>query len=130
MRATAPHRNGFPIHPRELDLPKTVLNPSRTESFNNHHRFWTSKEMGRLIMTQVLRDLKESQVILPKDTHAIYHDRYTPAPIPPLGDIMNRLDEAYAREELLRYGTAANPTYKVLTEGLWKKIKLEYETLK
>lgn len=122
----APHRNGFPVHPKELDLPKTELNPVRAENYNNHHRIWPARIAGRLMLTQTLRDLKDSQVVMPKDVHAIYHDRYDPPPLPSIEDTMQRLDDAYHKGELLRYGTANRPTYKPISDILWQKLNDEY----
>ena len=123
----APNRDGWPVHPRELELPHTTLDPGKIESFNNHHRFWTRKNMGRLVTTQTLRDLEDSQTILPKDTHAIYHALYTPPPLPSMSDMMERLQDAYDAEELLRYGSAREPQYKVFGHELWELVKKEYD---
>lgn len=123
----APNREGWPIHPRELDLPKTNLDPADIYSFNNHHRFWTARHCARFVISQTLRDLEDSQVVMPKDVHKAYHDRYEPAPLPDLHEVMERLDDAYHAEELLRYGSAREPQYQVFGAELWELVKKEYD---
>lgn len=123
----APNRDGWPIHPRELDLPKTNLEPTSIYSYNNHHRFWPARHLGKFVIGQTLRDLEDSQVILPKDVHKAYHDRYEPAPLPDLHEVMERLDDAYHAQELLRYGSAREPRYEVFSTELWELVKKEYD---
>lgn len=123
----APNRDGWPIHPRELSLPKTNLDPTNIYSYNNHHRFWPARHLGKFVIGQTLRDLEDSQVVMPKDVHKAYHDRYEPAPLPDLHEVMQRLDDAYHTEELLRYGSAREPRYEVFGAELWELVKKEYD---
>jgi hypothetical protein len=127
MKVIAPNRDGWPIHPRELDLPKTNLDPTSIYSYNNHHRFWPARHLGKFVIGQTLRDLEDSQVVLPKDVHKAYHDRYEPAPLPDLHEVMERLDDAYHAQELLRYGSAREPRYEVFSTELWEMVKKEYD---
>lgn len=123
----APNRDGWPIHPRELGLPRTRLDPTDIYSFNNHHRLWTAKHCAKFVIAQTLRDLEDSQTILPRDVHKEYHDRYDPPPLPDIDEAMQRLDDAYHAEELLRYGSAREPRYEVFGAELWELVKKEYE---
>jgi hypothetical protein len=122
----APNINGFIVPPSELSLPATMLDPNKRESWNNHHGYFYARDMGRLVMTQTLRDLDTSQFQLPKDVHNVYHDRYSPAPLPAMVDIMDHLDEAYERQIPLRYGSANLPTYNLITRELYRLITREY----
>jgi hypothetical protein len=110
MKVIAPNRDGWPIHPRELDLPKTNLDPTSIYSYNNHHRFWPARHLGKFVIGQTLRDLEDSQVVLP-DLH----------------EVMERLDDAYHAQELLRYGSAREPRYEVFSTELWELVKKEYD---
>lgn len=126
-----PTVNGFPVHPYELELPPSRFNENRQYDFNNHHLCYTARRMGQFVLTQTWRDLDENQLVLPKDTHAVLHDRYDPPrELPGILDLVNHLDEAYDAGKLLRYGSANNPTYKTITPELRSLYLAEYEQLK
>lgn len=125
-----PNVNGFPVSPGELELPPTMLNPERQDSYNNHHLCWTARRMGEFVITQTWRDLAKNQAILPKDIHAVLHDRYEPPKhLPDLTDLMDEIDACYQSQSLLRYGSAANPTYNVISEAKYRLIQQEYNGL-
>jgi len=124
-----PNINGFPVSPYELELPSSALDTTRQESWNNHHACFTARKMGEFVMTQTWRDLNSNQYQMPKDIHAILHDRYTPPPLPDITDIMDEIDEAYTRQDPLRYGSANYPAFRVITPTLWRTITNEYTEL-
>lgn len=125
----APHFEGFAICPTELILPESRLDLSNEYSYNNHHRMWTARKFGRSALFQTLRDLESSQVILPKDVHAAYHKRYSPPPMPTPLKALDRIQDAYDRNERLRYGSAREPEYTPIIDGLLKRLKRAYEAL-
>lgn len=129
LQREAPHINGFPVPITELELPETMLDPSKRESWNNHHRHFYARIMARLTMTQLLRDLDANQDPTPRDIHNIYHDRYTPPPVPALVDVMDRLDEARQKQEPLRYGTISFPTFQLISDDQWADAQNEYNLL-
>lgn len=129
LQREAPNINGFYVSPQELELPPTMLDPTKPESWNNHHFYHYARTFGQFVMTQTLRDLNSGQFQMPKDIHAIYHDRYSPAPKPALVDMMDKLDEAFQTQEPLRYGSANNPTYSLITPPLMRIINQEYNIL-
>lgn len=124
-----PNYNGWPVHPLELDLPQSDLSPDRQHNFNNHHLLWTARDFGRHAISLACRNLDSNQIVLPRDIHQVIHDRYEPAPMPSLVDMMDRLEEAYMKRELLRYGTALNPSYRIIDIGLWRNFNTEYNKL-
>lgn len=124
-----PNINGFPVRPHELELPPSMLDTDRQESWNNHHLCFTASKMARFVLTQTWRDLDKNQVQMPKDTHAVLHDRYTEYSIPTPTDLMDEIDEAWQTGEALRYGSAAHPTYRQISEDLIRRIHSEYNQL-
>lgn len=125
-----PTINGFPVDPSELDLPVTMLNPDRQESYNNHHMCWTARRMGLLAITQTWRDMAKNQHVLPRDVHAVFHDRYDPPKdLPDLTALMDEIDEAYQTGALLRFGSASTPSYNVISEARYRAIQDEYNRL-
>lgn len=125
-----PHINGFPVSPAELELPATVLDPLDQESYNNHHHCWTKTRMAELAITQLWRDLARNQTVLPKDVHTGIHRHYEPIrQLPSLLDLMDEIDEAYRRHELLRFGSAQHPAYGLITETTYRDIQQEYNQL-
>lgn len=129
LQREAPNINGFPIPMGQLNLPESMLDPSKRESWNNHHHHYYARMMARLTMTQLMRDLNGSQTPMLKDVHNIYHDRYSPPPIPDLVDVMDRLDEARQTQEPLRYGTISFPRYALITDDQWSEAQNEYNLL-
>lgn len=125
-----PTINGFPVDPSELGLPRTELNPDRQDSYNNHHMIWTARRMAQLVITQTWRDLAKNQHVMPRDVHAVFHDRYDPPrDLPDLTALMDEIDEAYQSGALLRYGSASTPSYNVITESRYRTIQAEYNRL-
>ena len=123
----APHREGFPIPIRELDIPPSRLDLENEYSFNNHHRLWTARRYGRLLIYQTLRNLNSFQDITAKDVHERYHQRYQPPPLPTLGLAMDRLQQAYVTGEPLKLGPIRQPIFKGISPELWQSLKEEYE---
>lgn len=95
-----PTRGGLPIHPDELEMP-TVYTRGRE---NNHHLCYNSKTMGRLILTQTLRDLEAYQSRMLVEQHDLLHSRYD-EPIINLQSAYDRVHEAYDDGEKLRRGS-------------------------
>ena len=124
-----PNINGFPVSPHELELPLTKLDPAKQETWNNHHACFTARKMGLFLITQTWRDLSTNQYAMPKDTHAILHDRYEPARLPELVDIMDELEQAKEGGIPLRYGSANHPTNNLINQQLWRAITSEYTEL-
>lgn len=124
-----PNINGIPVSPHELELPRSTLELDRQGEFNNHHGLWTAKNMGRFVLSSTMRNLQEFQYVLPRDTHAIIHDRYEPAPMPSPLTMMDYLDDAYEQGQLLRYGSALNPAYAPLGRDLMRVLRAEYDHL-
>jgi hypothetical protein len=130
LKRESPHINGFPVSPHELSLPRSVLDPTKQENWNNHHICWTARRMGQFAITQTWRDLAPNQFPLLKDTHAVYHAIYEPSPLPDITDVMDVLYDAYQDQTPLRYGSAALPRYNVITPELWDTLSAEYSRLK
>ena len=124
-----PNYNGWPAPISELQLPESKLNPEVQNNFNNHHRLFTERDFGRHVISLTCRNLNYYQEVMPKDLHMILHDRYEPAPMPDMVDMMDRLDEAFQNRELLRYGSALHPIYRVIDMKLWRSLTAAYNEL-
>lgn len=124
-----PNINGFPVSPFDLELPESSLNPEVQNNYNNHHSCWTERAFGRNALSLTMRNLSAYQNVLPKDTHSIIHDRYEPAPMPHIVDIMDRVDEAFQNRELLRYGSALHPIYRVIDMRMYRSLQQTYNQL-
>lgn len=122
-----PTNNGFPVSPLELDLPRPRFHDGKQLEFNNHHLCYTERRMGQLAITTIWRNLAENQLVMPKETHAVLHDRYDPpTKLPELGELVDYLDEAYDAGKLLRYGSANYPSYQTITPELRHDYLEEY----
>ena len=124
-----PARGAYPVDPLELGLPATDLDISLNSNVNNHHLWWTARSMGRLLITQTLRDLDANQRVMPIDTHKVLHYIYGPPEMPDIHDVMDVIDEAYETHQLLRYGSALSPKYRSITSVLYRQIQEEYNQM-
>lgn len=125
-----PNINGWPVSPFELEkMPESSLNPEVQNNFNNHHSCWTERAFGRHALSLTIRNLNAYQNVLPKDIHSILHDRYEPAPMPDIVDMMDRIDEAFQNRELLRYGSALHPIYRVIDMKMYRSLQQTYNQL-
>lgn len=124
-----PNINGWPVSPHELELPESNLDPEKQASFNNHHSCWTERAYGRTALSLMVRNLNAFQDVLPRDIHGIIHDRYDPAPLPHPVEMMDRIDEAMQRRELLRFGSALHPIYRVIDMRMYREAQQSYNQL-
>lgn len=129
MSREHPHINGWPVPPHELQLPESMLDPEVQANFNNHHLLHSRRAFGRHAISQACRDLNAYQYTMSRDLHQVLHDRYDPAPMPANYDMMDRLDEAFQGRELLRYGSALHPIYRVIDMRMWRMLQQEYNNL-
>ena len=129
-----PTFEGMPLPTYELDLLPTrlIISP---ENQSNHHLFFTHKNMGRLVMTQTLRDLESEQEMMQNDQHNIgkhcLHALYTPPDMPTPLQMLENLEIAKLS------GSQLNIRHKGLgyvktpfTDNLWNDILTEYERIK
>ena len=129
-----PTREGMPISTRELELEPTRL-PETEEHQSLHHLHWTAKTMGRLLISQTLRDLECEQEIMQNDQHnigrAALHALYDPPSLATPRQMMDRLE--YAKT----HGFQLNVRQKGLgyvkrpfTNNLWQNIQKEYNEIR
>lgn len=119
-----PTREGLPIPVREaLDY-----EPMHLRHCNNHHSLWTARNMGKLVVTQTLRDLAEYQDVMPRTAHQRLHDTYDPPEID-IQAAFDRVMQAYDDGELMREGSAYRPHYRYISLDKINRISKEYEQL-
>ena len=82
--------------------------------------------MGKLVVTQTLRDLEAYQDVMPIDQHDWIHHEYE-APQIELQSAFDRVMQAYDLNERLRLGPAWKPTYKAISDERLTRIKQEYD---
>lgn len=124
-----PHPIGernFIVPVAELGLP-----PSRNpENQNNHHRYFTYKKMGALLIPRTFRDLERHQTLMPVDTHTILHQQYgPPSRLPSLGDMVDTIEEARDNGENLKVQENRKGPYfyHQISHIALKQIKMEYD---
>lgn len=124
-----PHEKGWTVHPEELSLPPSKLDICNPYNFNNHHLYWTEKKFARFVISQTIRDLETSQWEAPKDIHTLIHQLYMPAPMPSLGSMLDKIEEAQDLNLELRYGTIGRPHFQPITDELLQQCYDEYDSL-
>jgi hypothetical protein len=132
-----PLRNGLPVSPYELDLAPSELDLDNEYNFTNHHWLFVSSIIGQTTLGRVARDLERHQTCLPRDTHIVLHAQYQP-PYQSKRDVgfgvvkgmMEAVDEAYLKNEDMRFGSACNPRYVPLSEHLLVRCMIDYQWLK
>lgn len=89
-----PTIDGIAVPVFEINLPER----HRREE-NNHHNEWDRRTMGRLAVTQLLRDLARHQYVLPVDVHEWLHVTYDPPKLPTEAEAAKEVICAYERGE-------------------------------
>lgn len=89
-----PTYKGIAVPVWDLALP-----PSHTRERNNHHNEWSARRMGRLAVTQALRDLERHQYVMPLDQHAWLHQNYEPPELPTEEQAAREVIDAYEKGE-------------------------------
>ncbi len=117
-----PSRNGIALPTSEIVLP-TSKYPDRQGFKNNHHlQFEKARYIGGGVLYLTLRDLDRLQYQIPKDVHNAgkdtLHTRYSAPVFPTPSQAIDCILEAYQNGESLRFGSAREPEYVPLTEGL------------
>ncbi len=127
-----PTRDGIPVPIHEVDLPKSKLDLSRPESFDNHHNAWTRRSFGRFLLTRTLRNLESMQFTIPKDVHASLHRIYQPPEFPTKEQALARVRAAYESGEKLKVYDIESRAYILygLTDGIMQDIADEYQYLR
>ena len=127
-----PSREGVPVHPDELNLAPSRLDPDSGYNYNNHHLYFNkSSYLGDSIFTD-LRNLESSQVRMLKDQHNMgkyaLHTLYLPPERPTLEQAMDTLEMAYATGEKLKTWNQNLNLYttRTYTAERWKRALKEY----
>lgn len=134
MGKSYPTRNGLAISTRELDLPRSELNPADHRNQQNHHLYYYSPRYKGHIILNSLRDLEMNQERLARDQHILgklaLHNVYTDGvPIPPLNVAMDRLEMAYETAEQFKVWDKGAHGYvkHTFTKRHWERLKKAYE---
>ena len=121
-----PTREGMPVPVREIELPPTQHERAEPSNIDNHHLLYTRKKFGQFILSQLTRDLDEYQHVMFRDQHEALHRRYEDMYLPTPRQMMDRVDQAYQNNELLRLGPAMHPVYAEITDEQYQIAKKEY----
>lgn len=121
-----PTNNSIPINPYELgfEAPKCI-----DYGVENHHSWHSRRNMGKLSITQVARDLEISQFALPKEEHQRLHQMYEPPNIHNLDQVYNYVEQAYEMGIQLREGSARRPIFKPFTRKIIEQVRRDYKNL-
>lgn len=130
MEKAYPTRNGLPISTRELDLPRSNLNPNKRSSTQNHHLFYYSGRFVRNIILNSLRDLEGNQERIFKDQHVLgrlaLHNVYRGGvPAPPHRIAMDRLEEGFETGERFKVWSNRDKKYLMhdFTDEIWQHLQ-------
>ncbi len=130
MHERYPTRDGVPVNPAELDLPRSRRNLEKMSNFNNHHASFYRRAYGRSALLTAFRSLEVNQYGLPFDTHTIIHKHYAEPDLPTPEQAYALVMEQYDKLGLLRYGPFQEPTFKPITSEDIDKIDREYNQLR
>lgn len=130
-----PTRNHLPISTRELDLPRSELDPTQRGNTQNHHLYYYSPRYKGNIILNSLRDLDYSQERLARDQHVLgklaLHNVYTDGvPVPPMKIAMDRLEQAFESGEVFKVYDIQERryVYKRFTKEHWSALQQAYNT--
>lgn len=131
MEKVYPSRNGLPISAYELELRPSELDLDKNENYSLHHLHFPARLMGRLLITNTLRNLEYEQEELPNDQHNLgkfaLHTLYLPPEPPTLRQAMDRLDLAKETNERMRIRVPGQGYVKQNISNIhWLQVAQEY----
>lgn len=129
MEAYPVDDTGMPIRVEHLNLRRSNLR-QRPENQSVHHYNWSARRMGRLLISQTLRDLEGEQETMQNDQHNLgqfaLHHLYDMPPMPTLEQMMDRLDDAFESNEHMRIRTNGGWVLQSLSDIHRIQINQEY----
>ena len=114
--------DGRPVNPYEIGL---GLSYSANGEFNNHHEFFPARKFGQFLLYRTLRELNQSQIIVPTALHTEIHRKYNDVPFPTVQQALDQVVEAYEMGEPLQLGTSTVPIYAPISRNRMDKIMSE-----
>lgn len=117
---------GFPIDPHELGL--FAFNTGETE--NNHHKAWQARKFGGLAISQTFRNLESEQTLMPISEHNRLHRLFSGIELPPLVNMLDRIETEMLLENNLKIRTDRGYVYHPITEVHWATLMAEYNEKK
>lgn len=126
-----PTRDGLPVFTSELELRPSELDLRDSDNYSLHHLHFPARLMGRLLITNTLRNLEHEQEELPNDQHNLgrfaLHTLYIPPEPPTLLQAMDRLDIAKETGERMRVRIKGKGyVYQNISHIHWLQIEQEY----
>lgn len=115
-------KNGFAIDPRELGL----FQFHTGEHENNHHKNYYRKRFGELAISQTFRDLEHEQLSMPVSQHDKLHRLYSGLEVPPLMNMLTRIEQARESGEKLKVWTEGGYVFHNITAVHWETLLAEY----
>jgi len=117
---------GFPIDPHELG--QFAFNTGEVE--NNHHLSYYRRRFGQLAISQTFRDLEGEQLLMPVSQHNKLHRMYSGIQIPPLMNMLTRIEQAREAGEHLKIWTQGGYVFHPITAVHWSTLMAEYNNKK
>jgi len=128
-RAYPTSSSGMPIPVEELHLHRSHLKDT-PENHSLHHHHWSANRMGRLLITQTVRDLEYEQTFMQNDQHNLgryaLHSLYEPPEPATLLQYVDRLDAAREQGEEMRIRANGKWLMHRITDIHWTQIMQEY----
>ena len=128
-RAYPTSSSGMPIPVEELHLHRSHLKDT-PENHSLHHHHWSANRMGRLLITQTVRDLEYEQTFMQNDQHNLgryaLHSLYEPPEPATLLQYVDRLDAAREQDEEMRIRANGKWLMHRITDIHWTQIMQEY----
>jgi hypothetical protein len=125
-----PVRNGIAVHATELELPDSKLYLGNEQNWDNHHDEYTARMFGRCILLHTLRSLDSLQEPVPRDVHSYQEKTYAPPELPTVRQAMDYIDDAYNRNERLRFGSLLHPEFRELGDTVMQQCIDNYNSFK
>lgn len=117
---------GFPIDPRELGQFDFIT----AERRSNHHLNFYRRKFGELAISQTFRDLESEQLPMPVSQHDKLHRLYSGIEIPPLMNMLTRIEQAREAGEQLKIWTQGGYVFHPITAVHWATLMAEYNEKK
>ena len=109
----------------ELELPNL-----RDKQQNLHHMAYYARSFGRFAISETFRNLTSQQVYMPIRQHDELHRRYSGIELPPIVNMLDRIEQAYEEGEQLRVRYVGGYVLHNLNAVHLQTLKYEYNDIK
>jgi hypothetical protein len=125
------NEQGLIVSPYELGLSPPEREDFKFRRTTNHHGYWTRAQYGKTAIHSTFRNLEEHVYPLNVDQHRDLHDKFSPPKMPPVGLMIDVLDEYMVVNGVINVvREKATNEIREIDLAAWNQIRQTYNIIK